>query len=147
MALDQEIQPVGAIAVERIERFIEQPKRRFGSSNPRQHRALLLARRKEPNGHIDKVRKSERIQRFAGRPLPEFNCPPQRQLAVKREAVVCKCERRSFDASALRSEQAGGKPDEARLPAAVGSSDLASPPRTAFLFQIPEHTPPPTPPP
>src|SRR5438270_1825657 len=122
MGRDQRRQPPDPVRIESVERFVQQPQRRSRCGDPRQSRALELARRQQPDRHVRKMREAERAEVDGA--APEAERAPERQLAVERDMLVGEREVGPFDPSAFRPKQSRGEADQARLAASVRPRDL-----------------------
>lgn len=81
---NQGVEPRDAVAVETVQRFVEQPQWSTGRGDPCKRRALGLTGRKKSHRDLRQSRKIERIHRLVDGPSPEPESAPQRQFAVQR---------------------------------------------------------------
>ena len=123
MPRDELGEPLGAIAIERVERFVEQPKWLARPRDAGEHGPLALPRRQVAHGHLREIGQAERLDRGGGRCAPHSQRSFEREFMIEREIVIGERERRGVDATALGFEQPGGEADQARLAAAVRPPD------------------------
>jgi hypothetical protein len=120
-------QPCG-VAVEPVQRFVEQPDRRALADQPGERRALLLSGREKAHRHVEQVAEAELRRGIVGRavdPPPERQRLPERQVRVERGTLVDQSDRALAHHSAGEgTQQPGEDAKQARLADAVGAGDL-----------------------
>lgn len=116
------------LAIEAIQRLIEQPDRRALADQPGKRGALALAGRKETDGHVEQPCKTEARGSIGGRtidPPPESQRVAQRQMRIECRPFVDQADcALLLDGSRVGTHQPGENADQAGFADTVGSGDL-----------------------
>ena len=124
---DQRLQPLDAVAVEPVERLIEQPQVRTGGGDARRASRAWPARSTATAPGHPRARQGRAPPALLtiGGPLIATRTSMRAPTAVRGRARAPRRQApRALDPPALGAEQAGGEPDQARLAAAIGAAEV-----------------------
>ena len=134
-----------AVAVEAVQRLVEQPQRRVAGHDAGKPGPLCLAGRQQAHRDLGQLIEMKCGHRLGQpRPLPEGERAAERELAVERQSFVSQRGLRPFDPAGVGPQQPGDQPDQARLAASIGAGDVDRLPRAKVEFEPFEQQPPAT---